>query len=77
MHQVTSGGSDTVYTCPHCSSLYLMTMRRSAARNNSCAVCEWCDRGMVEWNSLIVPMFAFVVHPSNDNKRCRSPHVVE
>lgn len=76
MHQITSGGSDAVYTCPHCCALYLMTTRRTPSQSVSCAICDWCDQGMVEWNSTVVPVFAFVARPTNDNRRRAPPRIV-
>ena len=68
--------SDATYTCPHCFALYLMTIRRLDTKNTGCAVCDWCDQGMVEWGSNVMPEFRFVACPSNDNLRHPLPRAV-
>ena len=76
MLRFISGKSDATYNCPYCFALYLMTIRRLDAKNTGCAICEWCDQGMVEWRSDIMPEFVFVACPSNDNLRYARPRSI-
>ncbi len=75
MRKLLNGNAYIIYTCPHCSALYSVTICITPPTSIKGIRCKCCGREMVDWSGTVVPVFSFIARPSNDNARHFLPNV--
>lgn len=63
MVQTWQPGTDQTHTCPHCGTVYAVTVSQSSVCDQADAYCDVCGEVMAEWNGTAVPSFKLVRKP--------------
>jgi hypothetical protein len=67
---------ESTFNCPHCGTLYTVTVGRRVTTAEESARCKVCDRVMLQWSTASPPTFRLMRDPRTETSQ-QSEHACE